>query len=107
MGVSKIKRAKNLRLMAEERTDKKFPNLEVLNSYWVAEDGRTKWYEVIMVDPHHPAIKSDPDINWICDKQHRGRSHRGLTSAGKKSRGLRNKGIGAEKVRPSKKASNK
>ena len=104
MGVSKYKLAKSLRLIAEERAARKFPNLEVLNSYWVGEDGRHKWFEVILVDPNHPVIKADKDINWICEKQHRGRVFRGLTSAGKKVRGLRNKGRGAEKVRPSRKA---
>ncbi|MEM2420111.1 MAG: 50S ribosomal protein L15e [Candidatus Bathyarchaeia archaeon] len=107
MGVRKYKPAKSLRLIAEERAARKFPNLEVLNSYWVGEDGRCKWFEVIMVDPNHPAIKSDKDINWICEKQHKGRVFRGLTSAGKKVRGLRKKGRGAEKVRPSKKAATK
>ncbi|MGB9959075.1 MAG: 50S ribosomal protein L15e [Candidatus Bathyarchaeales archaeon] len=104
MGVNKYKPAKSLRLIAEERAARKFPNMEVLNSYWVGEDGRFKWFEVIMVDKAHPAIKSDKDINWICQKQHRGRAFRGLTSAGKKVRGLRNKGRGAEKARPSRKA---
>jgi large subunit ribosomal protein L15e len=104
MGVKKFKPAKSLRLIAEERTARKFPNLEVLNSYWVGEDGRSKWFEVIMVDPHHPVIKADENFNWICQKQHRGRAFRGLTSAGKKVRGLRTKGRGAEKVRPSRKA---
>ncbi|MEM4474112.1 MAG: 50S ribosomal protein L15e [Candidatus Bathyarchaeia archaeon] len=104
MGVNKYKPAKSLRLIAEERAARKFPNLEVLNSYWVGEDGRYKWFEVIMVDPHHPAIRADKDINWICEKQHKGRVFRGLTSAGKKVRGLRKKGHGAEKARPSKKA---
>lgn len=75
--------------------------MEVLNSYWVGEDGKHKWYEVILVDPYHPAIKADPQLNWLCTGKHRGRAFRGLTSAGKKGRGLRNKGIGAEKVRPS------
>ncbi|MCS7114204.1 MAG: 50S ribosomal protein L15e [Nitrososphaerota archaeon] len=103
MGVKKYKPAKSLRLIAEERAARKFPNLEVLNSYWVGEDGRFKWFEVIMVDKAHPAIKSDKDINWICQKQHCGRVFRGLTSAGKKVRGLRKKGRGAEKARPSKK----
>ncbi|MEM2588277.1 MAG: 50S ribosomal protein L15e [Candidatus Bathyarchaeia archaeon] len=107
MGVRKYKPAKSLRLIAEERAARKFPNLEVLNSYWVGEDGRFKWFEVIMVDPSHPAIKSDKDVNWICQKQHRGRVFRGLTSAGKKVRGLRKKGRGAEKARPSKKAATK
>jgi large subunit ribosomal protein L15e len=102
MGVAKFKPGKSLRLIAEERTGKKFPNLEVLNSYWVGEDGRSKWFEVIMVDPNHPAIKTDKDMSWITEKQHRGRVFRSLTSAGKKVRSLRRKGTGAEKFRPSK-----
>ncbi|MCL6579620.1 MAG: 50S ribosomal protein L15e [Candidatus Bathyarchaeota archaeon] len=104
MGVKKFKPAKSLRLIAEERAARKFPNLEVLNSYWVGEDGRLKWFEIIMVDPHHPSIKTDENINWIGQKQHNKRVFRSLTSAGKKVRGLRNKGRGAEKVRPSRKA---
>jgi len=104
MGVKKYKPAKSLRLIAEERAARSFPNLEVLNSYWVGEDGRSKWFEVIMVDTHHPAVKVDEDVNWICQRQHRRRVFRGLTSAGKKVRGLRRKGRGAEKFRPSKKA---
>jgi len=104
MGVKKFKPAKSLRLIAEERVARKYPNAEVLNSYWVGEDGRQKWFEVILVDTAHPVIKADKDINWICQKQHHGRVFRGLTSAGKKVRSLRRKGIGAEKARPSKKA---
>jgi len=99
MGVAKLKPAKSRRLIAEERAAKKFPNLRVLNSYWVWEDGRFKWFEVILVDPSHPAIQSDKNVNWICEDVHRGRVFRGLTSAGKKVRGLRHKGRGAEKVR--------
>lgn len=101
MGVTRIKLAKSLKLVAEERAARKFPNLRVLNSYWVWEDGRHKWYEMVMVDPHHPVIQSDENINWICESVHKGRVFRGLTSAGKKMRGLRHKGRGAEKVRPS------
>jgi large subunit ribosomal protein L15e len=104
MGVKKFKPAKSLRLIAEERAARKFPNLETLNSYWVGEDGRSKWFEVIMVDPNHPAIKSDENINWICEKQHKRRVFRSLTSAGKKVRALRTRGRGSEKVRPSRKA---
>ena len=104
MGVKKFKPAKSLRLIAEERAARKFPNLETLNSYWVGEDGRSKWFEVIMVDPNHPAIKSDENINWICEKQHKRRVFRSLTSAGKKVRALRTRGKGSEKVRPSRKA---
>jgi large subunit ribosomal protein L15e len=104
MGVKKFKPSKSIRLIAEERVARKFPNLEVLNSYWVGEDGVSKWFEVIMVDPHHPVIKADENINWIGQKQHRRRVFRSLTSAGKKVRALRRRGRGAEKVRPSLKA---
>jgi large subunit ribosomal protein L15e len=107
MGVAKFKPAKSLRLIAEERAARKFPNLEVLNSYWVWEDGRFKWFEVVMVDPNHPVIQSDKDVNWICESAHRGRVFRGLTSAGKEIRGLHHKGRGAEKIRPSRVASYK
>jgi large subunit ribosomal protein L15e len=102
MGVAKFKPAKSIRLIAEERAAKKFPNLEVLNSYWVGEDGRSKWFEVIMVDSSHPVIKTDKDVSWITQKQHRNRALRSLTSAGKKVRSLRRRGRGAEKFRPSK-----
>jgi large subunit ribosomal protein L15e len=104
MGVKKFKPGKSIRLIGEERTQRKFPNLEVLNSYWVGEDGRSKWFEVLLVDPNHPVIKADSDINWICEKQHYKRVFRSLTSAGKKVRGLRGKGKGSEKVRPSRRA---
>jgi large subunit ribosomal protein L15e len=104
LGVLKLKTAKSLQQMAEERAARKFPNLEVLNSYWTWQDGRYKWFEVLLVDPNHPVIKADEKINWICDKAHRGRVFRGLTSAGKKVRGLRKKGRGAEKVRPSRRS---
>jgi large subunit ribosomal protein L15e len=69
MGVSKITPAKSIQLIAEERVAKKFPNLEVLNSYWVWQDGRSKWYEVIMVDPNSPSIKTDSDVGWIAGKK--------------------------------------
>jgi len=102
MGVQKFKPAKSLRLIAEERAARKFPNMEVLNSYWVGEDGRSKWFEVILVDTNSPCIKTDKDVGWITEKQHKRRAFRSLTSAGKKVRSLRNSGRGAEKVRPSK-----
>ena len=51
--------------MAEERAARKYPNLEVLNSYWVWQDGQYKWFEIVMVDPSHPAIKSDKDVGWV------------------------------------------
>ena len=67
MGVTKYTPTKSKQLIAEERTARKYPNMEVLNSYWVWQDGRYKWYEVILVDPNHPAIKSDKDLGWIAN----------------------------------------
>ena len=89
----------NYQMVAENRAAKKFPNCEVLNSYYVAEDGLRYWYEVILVDRTHPSILADPHINWITNKK--GRSERSLTSAGRRARGLLHKGKGAEKMRPS------
>lgn len=89
LGVTRFVPSKSMQLIAEERAGKTFHNLEVLNSYWVGEDGQYKWFEVLLVDPHHPSIRGDEDINWICDPSQRGRVHRGLTSSGKEVRGLR------------------
>ncbi len=96
---------KNYQQIAEERTQRKFVNLIVLNSYYVAEDGKYYWYEIILVDPSHPVIISDQKINWICSGKHSDRVFKGKTSAGQKGRGLRgNRGKGAEKARPSRRA---
>ncbi|WP_457554760.1 50S ribosomal protein L15e [Candidatus Pyrohabitans sp.] len=101
MGVVKYTPKKSLQWLAEERAQRRYPNMEVLNSYWVGKDGKYEYFEVIMVDPHHPAVRSDKELCWIAGTAHRGRVFRGLTSAGKRSRGLRNRGKGAEKLRPS------
>ncbi len=103
-GVDRITRGMNLQRIAEQRSARKYPNLEVLNSYWVGEDGSRKWFEVILVDPNHPAIQNDDDLNWIGDAGQRRRVFRGRTSAGRRHRGLHNRGKGAEKVRPSRTA---
>ena len=100
-GISKITMAKSTQRIAEERTAKRYPNMEVLNSYWVGEDGKNHFYEIILVDPVHPAIMKDKNIKWITDVSNKRRVQRGKTSAGQKGRGLRNKGKGAEKIRPS------
>jgi large subunit ribosomal protein L15e len=78
---------KNYQQIAEERSVKKYPNCEVLNSYYVGEDGMHLWFEVILVDRVHPQTLADPGLSWIYKGQHKGRAFRGLTSAGRKSRG--------------------
>lgn len=82
---------KSKKMMAEEKVSRKFPNLEILNSYYVGEDGRFKWYECILLDKSHPAVKTDRERKWISGRKQTRRVHRGKTSAGKKSRGLRKK----------------
>jgi len=105
MGIRKITMAKNTQRIAEERVARHYPNLEVLNSYWVGEDGKHKFFEIILVDPNHPSIINDKQLGWVSKgSSHRGRAFRGKTSAGKRGRGLHNKGKGAEKLRPSLKA---
>ena len=80
----------NYQGVAEQRAAKKFVNLEILNSYKIGQDGKHYFFEVILLDPESPEIKADPNFNWICRPENRGRVFRGLTSSGKKSRGLRN-----------------
>jgi len=84
--------------IAEARANRKYPNLEVLGSYEIADDGKYKWFEVILVDPTHPQIISRPEYAWIVNQ--RKRVFRGLTPAGKKYRGLRNRSP-EQKTRPS------
>ena len=94
---------KSYQQIAEERSSQKYANCELLNSYYLAEDGKQYWFEVILIDRANPHILADPTYNWVANTKNR--VFRGLTSSGRKSRGLRgNKGKGAEKLRPSKRA---
>jgi large subunit ribosomal protein L15e len=90
-GVNQLKYQRSLKSTAEERVGRRCANLRVLNSYWINQDSTYKYYEVILVDPQHKAIRQDPRINWIVAPVHKHRESRGLTATGKKSRGL-NKG---------------
>ncbi len=58
MGITKIKRQLSLQAIAEQRVKRKFRNMRVLGSYYVGEDGRYKWFEVILRDENHPSVKS-------------------------------------------------
>ncbi|MBI2176212.1 50S ribosomal protein L15e [Candidatus Woesearchaeota archaeon] len=93
--------SKNYQQVAEERAARKFPNLEVLNSYYAGQDGMHYWYEIIMVDPESPVIKADKTLSWTASPANRRRAFRGLTAAAKRRRGLFHTGTGAEKIRPS------
>ena len=77
-------------VIAEQRVNRVYKNLEVMNSYWVGEDGEYKFFEIILADPvlvHATALRR------------KGRSFRGLTSAGKKARGLGRGKLGLSQTR--------
>ena len=104
-GINQLKPKRSHRAIAEERVGKRCRNLRVLNSYWAAQDGAYKFYEVILVDPFHKAVRRDPRINWIASNKHKHRENRGLTSVGKRYRGLRVRGHRDNNNRPSQKQS--
>ena len=79
----------SLQRTAEQRANRKYMNMEVLNSYYAGEDGTNKFFEVMMVDRSHPAVMADKSARKIA--RQRGRAFRGLTSAGKKGRNDRRK----------------
>ena len=61
MGVLKIKSAVSSQEVAERRAGERHPNLKLLGSYPVWEDGIHAWYECVLIDPMHPAVKNDFD----------------------------------------------
>ena len=79
-------RRKSLQAIAEDRSSRAYSNCEVLNSYYVGEDGRSKYFEIILLDRSHPTITNDRSYSEVVDS--RGRAFRGLTAAGKRHRGI-------------------
>ena len=61
--------------IAEQRVNRLYKNMEVLNSYWVGEDGVYKYFEVILADPTKPTVN-------ISSVMRTGKSFRGLTASG-------------------------
>lgn len=82
----------SLRSQAEQKANRKFTNLEVLNSYLVGEDGNYKFFEVILVDVERTGVSLG-----------KRRAYRGLTSSGRKSRGYRVRGTDKPRMRSYKK----
>jgi large subunit ribosomal protein L15e len=97
--------SKNYQQIAEEKVASRYPNCEVLNSYFVTQNGTHAWFEVILVERDNPRVYLNKDTAWVHDSKNR--AFRGLTSAARRARGLNRKGIGSEKTRPSKKANRK
>lgn len=74
-GMLRFTSHESLQLISEKRANRKYPNLEVVNSYYLTEDGTQKWYEIILTKM--PV---------------RGRVYRGLTSQGRRAKGTLHKG---------------
>lgn len=70
-GVNQLKYQRSLKSTAEERVGRRCANLRVLNSYWINQDSTYKYFEVILVDPQHKAIRRDSRINWIVKPVHK------------------------------------
>lgn len=62
LGVTRIKQAESMRIVAERRVNEKYPNLEVLGSYFLYKDGKNIWYEIILADTSHPSIAKDVEF---------------------------------------------
>ncbi len=63
--------------MVEQRVNRRHPNAEVINSYYVGETGKHIYYEVILADRASPTV----DKKLVSRK---GKAFRGLTSSGRK-----------------------
>ncbi|KAI5149588.1 large subunit ribosomal protein L15e [Enteropsectra breve] len=87
-GIHQIKPGLSKQTSAEHIVGQKCTNMRVLSSYCLGADFMHKYYEVILVDPNHNAIRNDYKINWICNSVHKRRECRSLTTSGRKSRGL-------------------
>jgi large subunit ribosomal protein L15e len=97
----------NYKEIAEQRAARKYPNCEVIGSYWIAKDGQNYFYEVILADRNAPTIKADKELNYLTKPANKARIFRGKSSSGRKARGLRNSPVKAPKVRPSLRANHR
>ena len=62
LGVLRIKPALGMQRVAERRVLERYPNMKLLGSYYLHQDGLYLWYEVILADPSHPRIIKDKEI---------------------------------------------
>jgi large subunit ribosomal protein L15e len=62
LGVVRIKQTDSMKLVAERRVNEKYPNMEVIGSYFLYKDGKNIWYEILLADPAHPSISRDVEF---------------------------------------------
>ena len=51
-----------MRIVAERRVNERYPNMEIIGSYFLYKDGKHSWYEVILADPNHPSVFKDKEM---------------------------------------------
>jgi large subunit ribosomal protein L15e len=59
MGVLKMKSDVSSQSVAERRVSERYPNMKLMGSYPLWQDGRFAWFECILIDPQQPAISHD------------------------------------------------
>ena len=47
------------------RVKERYPNMTVLGSYFLMEDGRYRWFEAVLVDAHHPSVMADKELQHL------------------------------------------
>jgi len=62
LGVVRIKQSDSMRKVAERRVAERYPNMQVIGSYYLYKDGKNYWFECILVDKNHPAIFKDQEL---------------------------------------------
>ncbi|MCY4490206.1 MAG: 50S ribosomal protein L15e [Thaumarchaeota archaeon] len=62
LGVTRIKADDNMKKVAERRVLERYPNMNLLGSYFIYKDGIHYWFEVILADPAHPRIAQDKEL---------------------------------------------
>jgi len=62
IGVVHIKQKISMKRVAERRVNEKYLNMKVMGSYLIYQDGMYSWFEVVLVDPSHPAIIKDKEM---------------------------------------------
>lgn len=62
-GVVRHKVNVSMKEEAVARAVRRFPNLKPLGAYPIASDSLYMWFEVVAVDPHHPAVRSDRSLS--------------------------------------------
>ena len=56
MGTTRIKSSMSMGTVSENRVLNKYPNLSLVNSYILYQDGQHSWYEVILKDTNHSSV---------------------------------------------------